>query len=329
MPGFRSHYFFGDMSLSDLSEAPEFILAHRTVYNLGEQGPDIFFYSPQAHALYPKNIGFLMHKEKVMSFFQNLLLTRESFGTKEDLEIADAYICGFMGHYTLDTVCHPYIHFRSDKKKYLNEFTKGFGLHVLLETDIDNDNVRHFLNCEPSDFNNWDTIKVSSREREVVSLLLENAITLTYPENAVKRRHIKSAVSFSRTLFHWMHDPHGSRKKLVMLVDKIFFHHIFLSSVISNDHLHAYDDPCNLEHNEYKNPWDPSIIIKESFYEMMEKAEGLYHNRIALFCEMRKAYEIDQPAEDAYYGTQNRLIEDLGDLSYDSGLPLPYFDPLI
>ena len=329
MPGFRSHYFFGDMSLSDLSDAPEFILERRTVYNLGEQGPDIFFYSPQAHALYPKNVGFLMHKENVMQFFQNLLLTRESFGDKEDLEIADAYICGFMGHYTLDTVCHPYIHFRSDKKKYLHEFTKGFGIHVLLETDIDNDNVRHFLHCEPSDFNNWDTIKVSAREREVVSLLLENAIALTYPDNTVKRRHIKSAISFSRTLFHWMHDRHGIKKKLVMLVDRIFFHHIFLSSVISNDHLHAYDDPCNLAHNEYKNPWDPSILIKESFYEMMEKAEGLYHNRISIFCEMRNMYDIDAPAEDAYYGAQNRLIADLGDLSYDSGLPLPYFDPVI
>ena len=329
MPGFRSHYFFGDMSIKDMEDAPSFIKEHRTVYNLGEQGPDIFFYSPQAHALYPKNVGFLMHKEKVNDFFRNLLAAREAFATGEDLDIADAYICGFMGHYTLDTVCHPYVHFRSEKKKYLHEFTKSFGIHVLLETDIDNDNVRHFEHCEPSEFNHYDTIKVSPHEREVVSLLLKNAIAKTYPENEVKQRHIKSAISFSRTLFKWMKDKHGTKKKLVMLVDKIFFHHIFLSSVISNDHLHQYDDPCNLEHNEYKNPWDPSILITESFYEMMERAKVLYHTRIRLFCQIREQGTAARTDKASYEASRDALLQDLGDLSYDSGLPLPLTDPLV
>ena len=128
MPGFRAHYFFGDESEKAFEKTPEFILKHRNVYNLGQQGPDIFFYSPQAHLFYPKNIGFVMHSMRVMSFFQNLFLSREGFLNKEDLEIVDAYICGFMGHYSLDTVAHPYIHDRAEKIKYRKEFSKSFGI---------------------------------------------------------------------------------------------------------------------------------------------------------------------------------------------------------
>ena len=75
MPGFRAHYFFGDESEKAMETTPEFILNHRNVYNLGQQGPDIFFYSPQAHLFYKKNIGFVMHADRVMSFFQNLFLS--------------------------------------------------------------------------------------------------------------------------------------------------------------------------------------------------------------------------------------------------------------
>ena len=327
MPGFRSHYFFGDESQKALEEVPDFIKDHRNVYNLGQQGPDIFFYSPQAHMFYKENVGFKMHKEDVMSFFQNLFLSREGFSKKEDFEICDAYICGFMGHYSLDTVAHPYIHDRAEKMKYRHNFTKSFGIHVVLETDIDNHNVRHFLHCEPSRFKNYDTIKVSKYEKEVVATLLENTIALTYPDDAVKKKHIKSAISFTRTLFRWMVDKHGIKKKIVAKIDQIFFHHDFLNSIVSNDHIEKNPDPCNLEHREYKNPWDESIKITKDFYEMMEEAKENYLLRLSLYEKMIVSYQMDAPLEEEYYKYQNELLEHLGDLSYDSGLPLPLVYP--
>ena len=75
MPGFRSHFFFGEQCIKAMGEdVPEYIRRHRNVYNLGQQGPDIFFYCPQAHLFYPKNIGFVMHSDRVSLFFENLLI---------------------------------------------------------------------------------------------------------------------------------------------------------------------------------------------------------------------------------------------------------------
>ncbi len=317
MPGFRSHYFFGDECVKAMEQVPQCILNHRNVYNLGQQGPDIFFYCPQAHLFYPKNVGFMMHSDRVGVFFQNLLKTREGFTRPEHLEIVDAYILGFMGHYSLDTVAHPYIHDRVEKMKYRHEFSKSFGIHVLLETDIDNDNVRHFVGCEPIAFNHYDTILISKEEREVVALLLETTIAETYPENAMKNKHVKKAITFSRKLFKMMVDPKGRKKAFVRWIDMTFFKHIFLSAVISKDSEQTYEDPCNMVHKEYKNPWKPEMKITKDFYELMEEAKVNYLRRLELFMK-------STPVDEKSY---ENLLSDLGDLSYDSGLPLPLIYP--
>ena len=321
MPGFRSHYFFGDECTKAIKELPECIKNHRNVYNLGQQGPDIFFYCPEAHLFYPKNVGFMMHSDRVGLFFEKLLKTREYFTRPEHLEVVDAYILGFIGHYSLDTVAHPYIHDRAEKMKYRHEFSKSFGIHVLLETDIDNDNVRHFLDCEPILFNHYDTIRVTKEEKNIVALLLEGAIAATYPENSMKNRHIKKAITFSRTLFKKMVDKKGRKKAFVRWFDMTFFKHIFLSAVISNDGDQTYEDPCNLNHIEYKNPWKPEMKITKDFYELMEEAKGNYVRRLDLFLKLRNA------DKENYEEAKENLLSDLGDLSYDSGLPLPLIYP--
>ncbi len=304
MPGFRSHYFFGKTTADELlaEGAPDCIEAHPTVYNLGQQGPDIFFYSPQAHVLYKKNIGMVMHSANVNMMFAGLFNATKRMD--EDRDIADAYILGFMGHYTLDTHCHPYISWRQEKLKYAGRFSESFGVHVLLETDIDNDNVHHFLGKKPSEFNHYDTIKVTKHEREVVAHLLTEAINYAFPDQGQKEKHVKSAISFSRTLFHMINDRHGIKKTIGIGFDKLFFHHIFLSAVILNDDRHTYEDPCNLNHATWVNLWDESISSDKDFYQLMEDARTAYKNRIGM-------YEA---------GQTDALLADLGDNSYDSGL---------
>ena len=57
MPGFASHYLFGQQSLSHLKEDQEYhiLSLHPHAYNLGLQGPDIFYYYLPAWLLYDHN----------------------------------------------------------------------------------------------------------------------------------------------------------------------------------------------------------------------------------------------------------------------------------
>ena len=52
----------------------------------------------------------LLPMSETSAFFQGLIESRNQFSSRTDLNIAEAYLIGFLGHYTLDTICHPYIY---------------------------------------------------------------------------------------------------------------------------------------------------------------------------------------------------------------------------
>ena len=71
MPGFASHYLFGQQSLSHLKEDQEYhiLSLHPHAYNLGLQGPDIFYYYLPAWLLYDHNAASLIHENSSLQFF--------------------------------------------------------------------------------------------------------------------------------------------------------------------------------------------------------------------------------------------------------------------
>ena len=112
MPGFTTHYLFGLNSFRELEE-PDLVSCIRKfphAFCMGLQGPDIFFYYLPSYVLEGHNIGALAHVRETSAFFQGLIESRNQFSSRTDLNIAEAYLIGFLGHYTLDTICHPYIY---------------------------------------------------------------------------------------------------------------------------------------------------------------------------------------------------------------------------
>ena len=109
MPGFTTHYLFGLNSFRELEE-PDLVSCIRKfphAFCMGLQGPDIFFYYLPSYVLEGHNIGALAHVRETSAFFQGLIESRNQFSSRTDLNIAEAYLIGFLGHYTLDTICHP------------------------------------------------------------------------------------------------------------------------------------------------------------------------------------------------------------------------------
>lgn len=137
MPGYVTHYIFGREVYHNLknNSLKKNLYYNRAAYGLGLQGPDIFFYYLPSYVLEGHNIGALAHVRETSAFFQGLIESRNQFSSRTDLNIAEAYLIGFLGHYTLDTICHPYIyamtHYKDKKEKAY------FSRHAYLETDID------------------------------------------------------------------------------------------------------------------------------------------------------------------------------------------------
>lgn len=314
MPGFTTHHLFGEKTLYQLRKHPisDLISKNRSVYNLGLQGPDIFFYCIPAYLFYFKNIGATAHTTTTSKFLNALLDSRKIFKTDQEQLIAKAYICGFFGHYMLDTNCHPYVYYRSH---YHGATLEYFARHVNLETDIDTLLLKKVHQQKPSQFKKQNQIILNHKQRKVIASILYFAYKRVYPS-----LHVSYAVMYSATFGmqlggRLLHDVSGKRKVLARKAEAYLLGHAYLSPMIPSDRMIFYNDPFNLRHNPWKNPWDRSIVSKESFFDLFLKAKKDY---IHLLLELETLFDLSYSNVEASFTTD--ILSFVGNKSYHSGL---------
>ena len=119
MPAIYAHLRFGEEVAKVLPQPYAGLIKNYTeAFSLGTQGPDILFYH---HPLKKKNNeirkrGTYLHTFSGNTFFlqqaEKLLENAKTDGAESILQkngAFAAYTCGFLCHFTLDTICHPYI----------------------------------------------------------------------------------------------------------------------------------------------------------------------------------------------------------------------------
>lgn len=137
MPTTYTHDAFGRETYQKLpEEIKNIIRPYKKLYLIGLHGPDIFFYYKPY--IFKSNelvdFGHAMHQEKARIFFEEGIKTCQ--GT--DSRALMVYLMGFVCHYILDSVCHPFV----------DEYEKVSGLsHTEIETEQD----RYFMERDKKD----------------------------------------------------------------------------------------------------------------------------------------------------------------------------------
>lgn len=317
MPGFATHYLFGLTTFRELNTGPihTCIGAHPHAYALGLQGPDIFFYYPPSHIRASGNLGSLAHKNRTGAFLRNLLESRNLFPDYPEKNIASAYIAGFLGHYVLDSTCHPYIYAKSHYGTYDRDY---FGHHVYLEVDIDAELLAYYKDCAPSEFKAEDTIRLSSRELHVIAAQLYYAYSQTYPEYHFMQLSFTAAIRSMYLGVILLRDPSGRKKAFIRKIEAKTVGYAGVSPLIPSDFYTFTVDPLNLRHYGWRNPWDASQHSNESFFNLLDKARKEYTSVLTITEQFFSA-PIKTPV---YQERLRRLSNALGNKSYGSGLPL-------
>lgn len=315
MPGFTTHYLFGQQTyqLMQNSVLKQNIQKYHTVYALGLQGPDIFFYDVYSAVFAKKNPGSTAHTADTRCFLRNLLESPRVFPSKKERQIAAAYIAGFIGHYLLDTACHPYVYAMThyDKKPH------GYiGQHIRLETDIDTTLLWQFLHKRPSEFRQNESIAITKEQRSVISTLLYYAFLRTYPGLGITRRRILIAICSMQLGTKLLYDPSGHKKTWIRRIESIVPGYPLLSPMVANDSVVFHKDPCNFRHTLWKNPWDTKRRSKESFLDLFEKAQAQY---IQALNEMNRFFLAEHTPKENLQSIL-RLLSLLGNRCYHSGL---------
>lgn len=103
MPAFYAHYRFGKQILPQLpADVRQSITRFRRLYDMGLQGPDFFFYHNPFFHTASHDLGSKFHKQSGQEFFTRVC-------AQADSEAARVYLYGLLGHYCLDSICHPFV----------------------------------------------------------------------------------------------------------------------------------------------------------------------------------------------------------------------------
>ena len=127
MPGFTTHYIIGMKAYNDLknNQLKHIIAKYRWLYQLGVQGPDIFFYNiPILRHRDYRNVGSYMHEAHVGDFFRCCLAHISQIRSRQQKEQAIAY---FPGIYQL--------HLLTDNTEKTRSFYEAIGFTAVDSLD--------------------------------------------------------------------------------------------------------------------------------------------------------------------------------------------------
>lgn len=122
MPASYAHYRFGKKALPTLpADVQQCIQRFRRLFDMGLHGPDIFFYYNPLMKTAVGSLGGKFHHQTGQEFFARVC-------AQADTEAARAYLYGLLGHYCLDSACHPFVE---------SKVASGEAGHVALESEFD------------------------------------------------------------------------------------------------------------------------------------------------------------------------------------------------
>lgn len=131
MPSLYTHYLFGQKALPLMPARIRGVAQQaRGPFNLGLQGPDFFFYGSVLRDGQALAFGTKLHDLPVKDTLERIL---KGFQTQYGQPMGGlvpaemAYLVGFLGHFSLDAMCHPYIY----------KIQQTDANHLALETDFD------------------------------------------------------------------------------------------------------------------------------------------------------------------------------------------------
>lgn len=270
MPDLITHQYLGEQVLASLPEAmaapvKKDIFLHTT------PGPDIWF-----------TLGFAGGKSKAKSQRGNYMhnhntgvfltaLARES-RTAEDKDSMYSYLSGFLCHYALDSIAHPYIVYRTGEYDG-SESTRPYrGNHTRLERAIDCWVIREKYGLVPGRFSITDTFLPLKALPESMREPLNRAYASVYGWENVWT-DLNTAIGDQRFFYRLMRDPLHLVNGLTRLFNDGKSHLDYRLLSYQNRDLDSETvDYLNKSHTQWQYSFAPAITSTASFPELLELA---------------------------------------------------------
>lgn len=157
MPDFYAHYVHGQRVFALLRAEVASAISNKNLYNLGLQGPDfLYFHKPFRKTNNPVlKLATDIHNKNCTDVFDAVLSKIKIRPYTDEF----SYMMGFVGHFGLDSCCHPYIN------AMVTEMNRD---HAEIEMEFEKFLLKHD-GLHPLRYKAYNYININEREAEAAA----------------------------------------------------------------------------------------------------------------------------------------------------------------
>lgn len=277
----------------------------------------LFSYGPHPFNYIKNNrrYSLLMHQEKSLLFFKNMVLEIKERHLTNDKAVK-ACLYGFISHYVLDTTLHPFIIYKTGIKSNRREQVKCLDKHRELELYLS----RYIIENRIGKFKTWrgyyslfENLDISPTIVEV----LDAVFFKTFGFEDGGKKYVQGLKNMKFYFKHFRYDPKGFKYQIYRILNP-FYNKRDLKNI---SFYKVNEQDLNLAHKEWKHPCNRDELTNDS-------AIDLYIHALFKMGQMIKV------VDDIFLKQQDveKMNEVFEDLSYFTGkdwqtnLPFKYFE---
>lgn len=291
MPDSYAHKYNAQSALNIANYEPR----NYQAYILGCNGPDVFYYYRKTDPFRKKNmssLSSLLHNQKTGLFLQNMFRFAQTNAQKD-------FCLGWLCHYALDSVMHPYINYVTTA--YASPFNIEQG-HSFFESSLDSYISKHesgFPAANPEEY----LPDIPKMYIDQIITLVKQTVDATYPEEQFDRSDYLQAYSDFKRIKKVLYAPNFLGRCYGRVLEKMLG--------LEKDYIISRIQPCNMEIKNIgvwrNNPM--GFFCTATIEELMERANYLSAEHVSVGLKYF----------DGVYSAQD-LLEDIGNKSYATGI---------
>ena len=282
MPALLTHYLMAEEALEHAQlqfESPK----ERQAYLLGAQGPDPYFFRTftfDAHAahLYAKSAHHNKIIEQFRAFYDALKLLKPN-----DVKLAKAYVYGFLAHYTLDSLAHPFVYANQFSLMDADDKLKGGAnqVHAIIESDIDSSMLRRLRGYDVSLAYIKECLTLDDESLALIGRLHSYVAKRVY-EIDLDYREFEHSVKDMRTIYQLIEGDNSLGFKLLSGLEKRIKNFSMLKALSHRQANAQSDSHLNLDKQSWSNPFTRRSS-NTNFVEIFEHSVIEYKTKLTIF----------------------------------------------
>lgn len=285
MPDIWTHILCGTKTIEIIENEELYleIMNRVNIFKFGTQGPDIFYYYrfwKGINGSGGKMLGRLMHTNRTGEFLINCLKYLKCLSNSNAYLELLTYIMGFISHYSLDSIAHPYIYYYALSQSNDNDTTYLVNsYHKKLEIIIDTIYQSENLDLSSGGIPPYKAIDLGICVPNIIADCLVSEIEHIY-NFSIKKRIINDAYRDMKVGLKLLYDPTNIKLKMVKLLEKLLKTPGRYSCAIYPIHVDNNFDYMNNIHNEWKPLYNNQEVFSDSFNDLFNRAVLESRNKI-------------------------------------------------